>query len=63
MSSKFDINNFVVDKVKTIYVGYNMCYICGFDNIEKLHECPVCKTKLILDKTTFKVDDYGGIKE
>ena len=55
--SNFDINNFVVDKVKTVYVGYRECPICGFYNSEKLHECPVCKTILILDKTTFRIED------
>lgn len=62
MNNKFDIDNFVVDKVQTVYVGYVKCYKCGFDNTECLHECPVCGTELI-GKTIRLMDEeriYGN---
>lgn len=48
---KFDINNFVIDKVKTINAIQSKCHICGFDNPkeEMLHVCPVCKTSLVVE--------------
>lgn len=56
MSNKFDINNLVVDKVQTVYHGYIKCPVCGFDNSEMLHECPVCNFELI-GKTTVLCDE------
>ena len=51
MSNKFDINNFVIDKVLTVCFGYVKCYKCGFDNSESLYKCPVCGTELIGKRT------------
>lgn len=50
--SKFDINNFVIDNIKTVYTIERRCHVCGFDNPEDevLHVCPVCKTNLVIDK-------------
>ena len=67
MSGEFDINNFVVDKVLTVYVAYRKCPVCGFDNPESLLECPVCQTSLRLSTKKFSVGDdliyHGSIKE
>ena len=62
MNNKFDIDNFIVDKVLTFYVGYAKCYKCGFDNTECLHECPVCGTELISKtiRLTDKEHVYGN---
>ena len=47
---KFDINNFVIDKVKTINAIQSKCHICGFDgeiiiNEQNEWECPQCGNK------------------
>lgn len=50
---KFDINNLVVDQVKTLYMVYVKCPTCGFDNPsdEMLHQCPMCGDSLRVDLT------------
>lgn len=48
---KFDINNFVVDKIKTVYAIERRCHVCGFDNSEDevFHVCPICRTNLVVE--------------
>lgn len=43
--NKFDVNNFVVDKVKTISAIKSKCPVCGFDNSkeERFNLCPYVK--------------------
>lgn len=58
---KFNINNFVVDKVKTINVIQSKCHVCGFDNPkeEMFHLCPICKTNLVVE--TANMSEHGTL--
>lgn len=47
----FNPENFVVDKILTMKIGYNRCPQCNFDNREEsLDICPICGENLLLDK-------------
>lgn len=47
----FNPENFVVDKILRMKIGYARCPKCDFDNNkDSLDICPVCGENLLLDK-------------
>ena len=55
---KFDIHNFVIDKVQHITLYKSVCPICGYKNYPKylLRYCPDCGEDLWIEEFTELVD-------
>lgn len=51
--NKFDLNNFVVDKVVSHVWRYSVCPKCGWNQEENtLDLCPMCGENLVIEKWT-----------
>ena len=57
--NKSNINDFVIDKIKTVRAIQSKCNVCGFDNSKEniLNICPICNTNLVTKKANISENE------